>query len=1151
MRPWILLTRVFAAGLMAVTCLAQTSPAPSSPDKAANGSPSASASSSAAAPAAEPEADTDSADIPAIARGRISEEEYFALRDQQIRMQRGIDDLVRNPLQRTNAIRTMELQEFFLHQLRTGGAPLGALAPAATNVWTPLGPAPIPNGQTFGTVLDPTKEVPVSGRVTAIAIDPTDATGNTVYVGTAQGGLYRTLDGGANWTPLMDAEPSLAIGAITIDPLDHTKVFVGTGEGNNSGDSFFGVGLFIILSANSANPNVTGPFNSNGTSDIFTGRSITQILVDPADDNKVLVSTGSGFSGLSFDVFNNLPNRGVYLSTNALSAGPTFTQLTIQTASPNRIVSDMVMDPGNPAKVLVNVVGVGTAGDGGVWSSNSDPFTGNAIWTQQLILGGTGGVVGKFAVNRVGTTTTFALAASDSASCGTATKAGTLRTSLDGATWTAVAGATGFCGGQCIYDAPVGMDPGNAHVIYVGGNGDSSSAAALSCGTAALAKTTDGATFNRSDVKLHPDSHAIAIVPSNSSIIYTGNDGGIFKSVDAGATWTSLNTASFSATQFQSLALHPKDANFMIGGTQDNGTELMNSAGAWTRSDGGDGGFALIDQSSPDTTNVTMYHTYFNQSGATTGQIGYARVTNIAKATDAGWTPFFGCPATATNGITANGIDCNDNVLFYAPMALGPGTPNTLYFGTDHLYRSPDQGVTMTAVSQAPFAVNAATGANFPVSSIGISPQNDNVRIVGLTDGQVFATTSGANPIPEVTGPWGTHYVARAVIDPTNPNTAYVSLDGYGFPNHVWKTTNLNAAPPTWTAASGGLPDVPVNAFVVDPVFPSSLFAGTDVGVFNSIDGGASWTPYGSGLPRVAVFDMAINSVTRKLRIATHGKGIWEIALISPTGAVSLAADHVSIQTGTTATLTASVAQGNAAAVPTGTITFNDGATALGPAVTLNASATASLLTGPLSAGLHNITAAYSGDANFAASTSAVVVIDVGAPDYAVAIPNSSATISAGQTATINIDVSPQHGFSGAISFSCSGLPAAANCTFNPPSINASGTAASTTLTISTTARTLAASIRPVEKHGIPALATALFAICGVILLGAGKKRKWQSVTLMLCALALVGGMIACGGGNPPPPPGNPGTPAGTFSVVVTATSGSTSHTSTVKLTVR
>src|SRR6185312_15749688 len=252
------------------------------------------------------------------------------------------------------------------------------------------------------------------------------------------------------------------------------------------------------------------------------------------------------------------------LSTNVMGPAPTF----IQQSAPNlanHIVSDMVMEPLNAAKVLVHVTAATGATDGGVWESTAgDPFAGTATWTQTFAEAS--GIVGKFAVNHVGSTTTFALAASDSASCGTGTKAGTLRTSLDGATWTAVAGATGFCGGQCIYDAPVGMDPGNAHVIYVGGNGDSSSAAALSCGTAALAKTTDGATFNRSDVKLHPDSHAIAIVPSNSSIIYTGNDGGIFKSVDAGATWTSLNTASFSATQFQSLALHPKDANFMIGG---------------------------------------------------------------------------------------------------------------------------------------------------------------------------------------------------------------------------------------------------------------------------------------------------------------------------------------------------------------------------------------------------------------------------------------------------------------------------------------------------------------------------------------------------------------------------------------------------------
>src|SRR6185312_1461355 len=310
MRPWFAFVKIFLVAFLIASAFGQNS-------SAQNQSAPASAETSAPTATAAPEADTDSADIPAIARDRISEEEYFALRDQQIGMQRGIGDLVRDPLLRSKAIRTMELQEFFLRRLHEGGASLGALAPAATNTWTPLGPAPIPNGQT-DPLLNPANEEPVSGRVTTIAIDPADATANTVYVGTAQGGLYRTLDGGTTWTPLMDSQPSLAIGALAIDPIDHTTLFVGSGEGNNSGDSFFGVGLFIIRNATTT-ADVSGPFNLSATGgDIFTGRSITQILVNPTDDNKILVSTGSGFSGLSFDTFSVLPARGVYLSLNAM-----------------------------------------------------------------------------------------------------------------------------------------------------------------------------------------------------------------------------------------------------------------------------------------------------------------------------------------------------------------------------------------------------------------------------------------------------------------------------------------------------------------------------------------------------------------------------------------------------------------------------------------------------------------------------------------------------------------------------------------------------------------------------------------------------------------------------------------------------------------
>lgn len=1095
-----------------------------------------------------PEADSESADIPPFARGRISQEEYLALRDRQIRMLRGIDDLVRDPLLRSKAIRTMELQEFFLQQLRQGGAPLGLLAPAATNTWTQLGPAPIPNGQTDPN-LNPVNEVPVSGRVTAIAIDPTDATANTLYVGTAQGGLYRTLDGGSTWTPLMDAAQTLAIGALALDPLDHTILFVGTGESNNSGDSFFGVGLYIIRNATTT-ADLSGPFNSSGSGDVFTGRAITQILVNPADGNKILVSTGSGFSGLSFDTFSALPPRGVYLSTNALSLAPTFTRLNVPTGNGNRTASDMAIDPGNPAEVLVSVLGLGQAGDGGVWSSDTDPFTlvPPATWTQRLTLGGNTGVVGKFAANRIGTTTTFMLAASDSAACGASTKAGTLRFSHDGVNWTAIPAATGFCGGQCFYDEPVALDPRNASVIYIGGQADSSGTAALSCGSAILAKSIDAINFNRSDSRLHADSHAIAVAPQNSSIIYTGNDGGIFKSTDGGITWSSLNNSSFSATQFQSLALHPTDPNFMIGGTQDNGTEFLSPAGAWTRADFGDGGYSLIDQSSADTNNVVMYHTYFNVTGPTNGLIGLARVTLAANATEGNW-DFFGCPASAADGITGNGISCNDDVLFYAPMALGSGLPNTLYFGTDRLYRSSDEGATMNVVSQAPFEV-AAPGINFAVSAIGVSPQNDKVRIVGLEDGSVFATAIGANPLPDATGPWGPHYVARAVIDPTNQSTAYITLDGYGFPNHVWKTTNLNGNPPIWSAASGSLPDVPVNAFVVDPLFPNSLYAGTDIGVFNSSDGGGTWTPYGTGLPRVAVFDMAINNVTRNLRIATHGRGIWEIATVKPPGAVALIASNISPATGASVTLTANVAQNSSGVPATGTMTFNDGTTALtAPPVTLDATGAASFQAS-FATGTHNITAAFtSGDANYSNATSEVVTLNVGPPDYALNLPATSATINAGQTSTLSVWVAPQHGFSGTVTFSCSGAPAASTCSISPGSITLSGgTAANSTMTITTTARAIASAAPPRGGFGGRLLSLGLLAV-GLVVAGSSRKeQRWQPVCLMIAVAVLAGGMVACGGSSAPPPTG---TPAGTYAITITATSGGTSHQSTISLNVQ
>lgn len=825
--------------------------------------------------------DDDDPDLPPGLAGRIDKETYLRMRGDYIDMLRGRPtDLPNDP--RAEAIKLLENQERQVKRL----ARSGVMSLVNTTNWTFLGPAPIPLGQTS------TTRVPVSGRTISIAVHPTDP--NTVYVGTAQGGLYKSTNGGTNWTKLFEFQlESLAIGAITIDPSDSSIVYVGTGEPNLSADSFAGVGLYIIRNANSATPTLNGPFRLDGNAnDVFTGRAIGRIMVNPADNNVIFVCTTSGTGGNPNTTPISLPPRGIYRSTNAQSATPTFSQIQITgIASPNdRSVIDIQLDPANPNLLIAGVLGA--ASDGGLYRT-ADALAPAPSFTRTQVLpdGSTNGRAELTATHNASGTTFYAATGEiSSAALGgpacSSSSAGMVRRSIDGGlTWsTPLPGSTGFCGGQCFYDMAIAVTPDN-QTIHLGGAARGGSG---SCTIDVMKRSLNGgASFARNDNTLHADEHALAIAPSDPNVVYTGNDGGIWRSTNNGTTWVSLNNADFSATQFQGVAVHPFDRYFLMGGTQDNGTNCLAADGVtWSHCQDGDGGYAIIDDNAQNTTNVLMYHTFFNQ---TNSQIGYERATSTAANANGifSWT-FRGCSGTNSN----NGFRCADNVLFYAPMAQGPGNPNTLYFGTDRLYRSTNRGDAMVAVSQGPLvpSPNPTSTSGIVVTTIGVSPQDDNVRIVGMRNGQVFATTDGSTTLTNVTGanfpapnpadPLR-NSIGRAVIDPNNKFTAYISFTSFSPPagQQIFKTTNLDSPTPTWVPSSNGIPRVPVSALAVDPQNSNIIYAGTDIGVYQSTDGGANWLPYGSGLPRVAVFDVKISNVQRQLRIATHGRGIWEIGI--------------------------------------------------------------------------------------------------------------------------------------------------------------------------------------------------------------------------------------------------------------------------------
>jgi hypothetical protein len=467
-------------------------------------------------------------------------------------------------------------------------------------------------------------------------------------------------------------------------------------------------------------------------------------------------------------------------------------------------------------------------------------------------------------------------------------------------TWTQltdplVSAATGFCNGQCSYDMALSVDPANPAVVYAGGSSQNP-IIRTTTGTATAPVWADvtGGTVSGSAVP-HVDTHAFAFAGDGSKV-WVGNDGGVWgATLPASAiSWSNLNapssgssTGALSITQFYpGVSIHPSNPGFAMGGSQDNGTQVDQAASATATpliwKDSGlpcDGGFTVIDPSIPSTS--------YGECEYIPGLILFIGVT------------YTGDGLVGNGFFAGSGINSTDRGSFIPPLVVDKSNSQTLYFGTCRVWQTKDGAKTWTAISPD---VTAAThpagcaGAGATLSTIAPALSNSNTVYTGSDGGEIEVTADGGTTWASiVTATLPTRAVTEVVVDPSNAATAYAAFSGFGTcavgctgpTGHVFKTVNGTAGAATaWVDISGPttkLPDIPVNAIVIDPADAAhnTLYVGTDIGAFFTIDGGVNWSPLGApgSMPNAQILSLALHNASRTLRAATHGRGMWDLNL--------------------------------------------------------------------------------------------------------------------------------------------------------------------------------------------------------------------------------------------------------------------------------
>ncbi len=697
----------------------------------------------------------------------------------------------------------------------------------ASSAWYPVGPNAIPNNLT-GYMENGI------GRINCITFHPTNA--NTYYVGVAQGGVWKTTNNGASWTPLTDNLPILRISDICLDPADpDNTMYISVCD-----FEYIGFGLFLNGRKRNTHYGL-GVYKTTdgGTTWQPTGLSFQMTDYDGSLIRKIYVSSANS------NIVVACGTSGMYRSTDA---GATWTQVN------NGLFWDMVQDPVTPNTLYAATGWVLNAntGSAGIWKSTDFGATWNMLTTGVPATGQVQRI--KLAVAPSDPNYVYAMAVDIFSGLH-----GIYKSTNAGANWTFINPADNVLesgdgsnnGGQGTYDLGFAVSGTNRDVLYSGGINMWGSA-------------DGGQTWNPAShwtlyygPTLHGDIHFIERNPVNGDI-FVASDGGVYhtsnfvtqtwndanNSIPWPTQWTNISNG-MQVTSFYRISSSRNAAGRLVAGAQDNATFYFENNN-WYTIFGGDGMDNYLDPADDDRI------------------IGSSQYGNFYLSLD--------------DGISDIGTNPNVNWEdgeWTSPIVANYNVPGTIYAGFENVTRTTNGGNSWSAISNFPYL-----GDPQEISSIAVANTNSNViyaakrvRYEYSLPGILYKTTNGGTTWTNVTaGLPDSLYFTSVEISETDANTVYVTMAGFSTGNKVFMTTDAGA---TWTNISYNLPNIPVNCIKYIPNTSGTVMLATDIGVWVLPPSSATWTNQSLGLPNVIVSDIDFNVTLNKIYVCTFGRGVW------------------------------------------------------------------------------------------------------------------------------------------------------------------------------------------------------------------------------------------------------------------------------------